>query len=176
MKIVEGIVQRIGYQVTFFCVLAIANLAIAQPSNDRQPSNNDQELPKSGNLSTSLKSGAVNATIPDIFGGEDISDNNQSPITGSVSRTNNESWTMKVFNNSKDQYSVNLDVIQSDVSGATVKSDSYSYNLKPGRSEQRAVSAGIGARDAALNLRSYRNLSAERRKRSEQDKQSEKNN
>ena len=83
---------------------------------------------------------------------------------------------MKVFNNSKDQYSVNLDVIQSDVSGATVKSDSYSYNLKPGRSEQRAVSAGIGARDAALNLRSYRNLSAERRKREEQDKQSEKNN
>ena len=128
------------------------------------------KLPSSGNLSTSLKSGAASAEVPEPFGGDDISGDQLAPITGSVSRATRDSWSMKVFNNTQDEYSVDLDVFQLNMAGQTVKTDSYSYRLKPGSSEQEMISAGIGARDAELNLRHYRNLSQEKRKRAEQEK------
>ena len=126
------------------------------------------KLPKSGNLSTSLKSGAASAEVPEPFGGEDISGEKEAPITGSVSRTSRDAWTVKVFNNTKDEYSVDLDVIQVNMSGATVKTDSFSYRLKPGQSEEEKVSTGIGARDAELNLRNWKNLSKQKRLREQQ--------
>lgn len=127
------------------------------------------KLPSSGNLSTSLKSGAAVAEIPEPFGGDDISGDRLAPITGSVSRATRDSWSMKVFNNTKDEYSVDVDVFQLNTSGQTVKTDSFSYNLKPGASEQEKLSAGIGARDAELNLRRWRNLSEEKRKRAKEN-------
>jgi hypothetical protein len=53
--------------------------------------------------------------------------------------------------------------------GQTVKTDSFSYRLKPGTSEQEKISAGIGARDAELNLRRWKNVSEEKRKRAAQE-------
>jgi hypothetical protein len=127
------------------------------------------KLPPSGNLSTSLKSGAAEAEVPEPFGGEDISGEGLAPITGSVSRVTQDSWSMKVFNNTKDEYSVDLDVFQLNMQGQTVKTDSFSYRLKPGTSEQEKISAGIGARDAELNLRRWKNVSEEKRKRAAQE-------
>jgi hypothetical protein len=50
---------------------------------------------------------------------------------------------------------VNLDVMQKDLDGRTVKSDSYSYNLKAGSSAEREIQAAPSAMEADLNLRSY---------------------
>ena len=80
-------------------------------------------LPPSGNLSTSLKSGAASAEIPQPFGGEDVSGDLLPPITGSVSRVSRDAWSMKVFNNTKDEYSVDVDVLQLNTSGQRVKTD-----------------------------------------------------
>ena len=139
------------------CVLAYSLPAAAQLTDPKR-------LPPSGNLSTSLKSGSASAQVPQPFGGQDISGEQLAPITGSVSRTSRDNWTMRVFNNTKDLYSVDLDVIQVNMQGATVKSDSYSYRLHPGESREETISVGIGARDAALNLRHWHNLSEQERK------------
>ncbi len=144
--------------------LIVTALLLAVPSLVSAQIEDPKRLPRSGNLSTSLKAGSAMSTVPEPFGGDDISGDKLPPITGSVSRTGRDTWTMKVFNNTKDEYSVDLDVIQVNPRGATVKTDSFSYRLKPGESEQEKVSTGIGAMDAELNLRSWKNLSAQRRK------------
>ncbi len=118
----------------------------------------DKELPKTGNLSTSSISGAASATFPDPFGAVDPSGKEESPITGSVSRLTADEWVMKVFNNSKNAYSVIVDVVQRDDRGSEVRRDSYTYMLKPESSEQRKVPAGVGAKEAELNLRNWKDL------------------
>jgi hypothetical protein len=105
--------------------------------------------------------------VVDSFGGEDLSGEHKAPITGSVARSDASHWTIKVCNNNKDSYLVNVDLIQRNESGTTVKFVSYSYRLKPGQSEEEIVPMGLNARSAQLVLRSYRNLSEEQRKREE---------
>ncbi len=118
----------------------------------------ERELPKSGQLSTSVTSGAATTTVPDPFGGIDVSDGEPAPITGSVSRIDAENWRMRVYNNSQDTYSVNLGVQQRDDTGMTIKTDNFSYTLKPGASAEQSIIAASGAMEADLNLRSYRKL------------------
>jgi hypothetical protein len=151
--------RKLVLAVSLVCLASSASAQLTDP----------RELPKSGNLSTSLKTGSASAGVPEPFGGDDISGERLAPITGSVSRASKDNWTMKVFNNTKDEYSVDLDVIQVDTSGKQVKFDSYSYRLKPGESQQEQISAGIDARDAMLNLRNWRNLSQERRDRDKKE-------
>lgn len=151
--------------VSLFAVCLSALVCASASAQLEDPS----KLPSSGNLSTSLKSGAAVAEIPEPFGGDDISGDRLAPITGSVSRATRDSWSMKVFNNTQDEYSVDVDVLQLNTGGQTVKTDSFSYHLKPGHSEQEMISAGIGARDAELNLRRWRNLSQEKRQRAKED-------
>ena len=124
-------------------------------------------LPKSGLLAVSSISGAGNTITSDAFGGEDFSGANVAPITGSVSRVGESSWVCKVFNNSKDEYSINIDLKQLDLSGSQVKFGSYSFRLKPGASDQITSEAGLNARRAELWLRSYKNLTEARAKSAE---------
>lgn len=119
----------------------------------------EKELPKSGNLSTSVMSGAATTEVPDPFGGIDIDDAEAAPITGSVSRIDEDTWRMRVFNNSQDVYSVNLGVQQRDDTGRVIKTDNFSYTLKGGTSAERSIQSASGAFEAALDLRSYRKLS-----------------
>jgi hypothetical protein len=73
------------------------------------------------------------------------------------------------MNNSKDRYSVNLDLVQKNETGSTVKFSSYSYTLRPGQSDGEEVAAGLGARLAELTLRSYRNLTEQEEARKKKD-------
>ncbi len=125
------------------------------------------KLPKSGLLAVSSLSGAGNTITSDAFGGEDFTGANVAPITGSVSRVGESSWVCKVFNNSSDEYSINVDLKQLDLDGSQVKFGSYSFRLKPGASDQITVDSGLNARRAELWLRSYKNLSAARAKSKE---------
>lgn len=118
----------------------------------------DKDLPKKGSLATSSLSGAASATFPDPFGGNDPSGREISPISGSVSRISSEQWEMKVFNNSKDSYSVSVDIIQRDLRGSEVRRDSFSYALKPESSKSEKLPIGPGAYMAELNLRHWSNL------------------
>lgn len=124
-----------------------------------------KKLPKSGILSSSVSTGAVTNNIPQTWGSDSDTSGTEAPIAGSVSRMNPSSWQMKVFNQSKDTYSINVSVIQRDDRGSQVKTDSYSYTLKPGQNESRTVSAGNNSTNAVLELRSFTNLSERQRQR-----------
>jgi hypothetical protein len=117
-------------------------------------------LPKSGLLAVSSISGAGTSVVSDVFDNGDIFGTELPPIAGSVSRNGDSTWSFSVINNSTDRYSVNVDLVQKSESGATVKFGSYSYTLHPGQRDGEEVAAGVGARRAELNLRSYRNLTA----------------
>jgi hypothetical protein len=69
-----------------------------------------------------------------------------------------------VFNNSSDEYSINVDLKQLDLDSHQVKFGSYSFRLKPGASDQITVDTGLNARRAELWLRSYKNLTLARAK------------
>jgi len=128
---------------------------------EAQPAGKKKQLPSSGSLSTSISTGAVDRKIPDVWGGVDSKD--EAPIAGSVSRLNPSTWQMKVFNNSSDTYSANLGVVQRNSRGSVVKTDSFSYTLRPNQSESRTIPAGLNATEAALDLRSFKNLSQKKR-------------
>lgn len=150
--------------VTYVVVLCLCSSVAAE---DAKPER--RRLPKSGMLAVSSISGAGTSVVSDLFGAEDIFGKELPPISGSVSRRGESAWHFSVMNNSKDRYSVNLDLVQKNESGSTVKLSSYSYTLGPGQSDGEEVAAGFAARRAELTLRSYRNLTeqAEARKKKE---------
>jgi hypothetical protein len=138
---------------------AVLSVSVALAENAKAA-----KLPKSGLLAVSSLSGAGNTITSDAFGGEDFTGANVAPITGSVSRVGESSWVCKVFNNSSDEYSINVDLKQLDLDSHQVKFGSYSFRLKPGASDQITVEAGFNARRAELWLRSYKNLTLARAK------------
>jgi len=140
---------------------SFASAEEAQPERKR--------LPKSGMLAVSSISGAGTSVVGDVFGGEDIFGKELPPISGSVSRYGESGWRFSVMNNSKDRYSVNLDLVQKNETGSTVKFSSYSYTLRPGQSYGEEVAAGLSARRAELTLRSYRNLTEQEEARKKKE-------
>lgn len=131
------------------------SLALAQSESVQEKK---KPLPKSGLLAVSSISGAGTSVVSDMFGNENIFGGELPPIAGSLSRRGDSAWSFSVINNSTDRYSVNVDLVQKNESGTTVKFGSYSYTLRPGQRDGEEVAAGVGARRAELSLRSYRNL------------------
>jgi hypothetical protein len=103
--------------------------------------------------------GQVSNAVPEPFGVVDPSGREISPITGSVSRVDSDTWMMKVFNNSgTETYAVDVEVLQRDERGSVVKRDAYSYTLQPKASTSREVSSALNVRAADLNLAKYKNV------------------
>jgi hypothetical protein len=118
----------------------------------------DKVLPKTGSLAASSMLGTGPASFADPFGGEDSSGRETSPITGSVSRVPADKWEIKIFNNSKDSYSVSVDLSQRDLHNTEIRRDSYSYSLKPESVKSEKIAMGVGAQTAELTLRHWSNL------------------
>lgn len=114
-------------------------------------------LPKTGSLSSSGSFGSGSAAVDVPWGDEDAAKGG-APISGSVSRLDAGQWLMKVFNNSKTAYSVNLEVVQFDKSGKRVKGDFYSYVLQPGKSAERKVGSASSTEYAELKLNNWRKM------------------
>jgi len=151
------------------CSVLLAGLGFAQSApGGATPTPAARKLPKSGLLSVLSVSGASSSVTGETFGGDTLFDPTLPPITGSVSRKDSRTWSFSVTNNSPDRYSVNVDLVQRDGAGRTVKNTSYSHLLKPGQTEQQAAQAERTCSRVELYLRSYRNLSEEKRAREEQ--------
>ena len=159
--------KTVRFCLTCLSVIAVVTLALCSSNSveAQLPPAQKTPLPKSGLLAASSMSGAANTQIGDTFGDGDLTGKEIPPITGSVFRKGTDRWAFRVVNNSKDIYSVNVDLIQRNLSGAQVKFESYSYTLKPGARDGEEVGSGLGTMKAELNLRSYRNISEERRKK-----------
>jgi hypothetical protein len=147
----------------YFIVLAICPLvavyAMAAPAANSKATATPTPLPKSGTLSGSYTGGPGKTAVDGNWGsGNEIE--SKSPISGSVSRASGNNWTMKVFNNSKDSYSVDVSVLQLASDGSKIKEDHYSYNLGPSKSEQRSISAQSNTANCSLKLNNWRKTSS----------------
>jgi hypothetical protein len=142
---------------TVFSFLIVLQPAVAEEKRQR-------ELPKSGTLAGSLVSGYDSKAV-DMPWGEEVGDKEAPPISGSVSRVGPNQWVARIFNNTPDRYSVDLEVVQIGESGARVRSDYFSYTLKPGETAERPVRTGANVAQCTLNLRNWKNLSEITRER-----------
>lgn len=147
-----------GIAGAFLLCLGAAG-ALAEGDKDKSA-----EAPKSGVLSRTMDTGyqSTNVDMPwgwEQEGPEGKVAGGEPPISGSVSKISAREWVMRVFNNSADAYSVNLRVQQRDTRGAVLKTDSFSYALKPGEGAERKISSYPNTADAQLSLVSWRKLS-----------------
>lgn len=138
-------------------VLLVGSLAQAVPAEAQEKK---RELPKSGTLSATAGRGNV---VEGVWGGVDLSGEQAPPVSGSVSRIDPNNFQMRAFNNSKDTYSLSLQVVQVDQRGNAVKRDSFSYTLKPNQSAERTVRSAPGAVDARLDVLRWKNLTEKQR-------------
>lgn len=124
----------------------------------------DEDLPKSGNLSSTFLTGKAKSTVPEPFGFDELNRDAQSPITGSVSRAKKPGfWELKVFNNSKEaSYSVDVQVRQLDESLRVVKRDYFTYTLPPSGSRSQMITDSGNTKGAELELTKYTNLTAKK--------------
>lgn len=124
----------------------------------------DKKLPKTGSLSSSYTTGQAANFAEQPFGFDELNREQESPITGSVSRLDKNGLHLKVFNNSQeDTYSVDVEVLQRDDNRTVLKRDYFSYTLPPQGSKTQSVFAAPNVKGADLNLLKWKNLTAKKR-------------
>ena len=150
--------KQISNLLNFLIILSLSFFFSSALSAEEKKEKPTPELPKSGSLSSTVSGVYDSRVVPGPWGGVDPSGESSSPISGSVSRVSANKWVMKVFNNSDDTYSVNLAVHQFNLTGSKIKSDSFSYNLKPGESAQRDITSLAQTEQCSLDLVSWRKI------------------
>jgi len=140
-------------------ILTLAGLLVCVLFNAGFLFAEEDELPGSGTLSVSGVGGFEGKTVDGVWGGLDGKGDQKAPISGSVSRAGRDKWVMRLFNNSEDKYSVNVEVVQQDEAGKSIKKDRYSYTLSAGESKERSINARANTEQCQLNLTSWKNLS-----------------
>lgn len=163
MKIKNNtIVAAIGTFIFFsFFSLLVEHSALCAPTEDSNASTTAEkkpELPKSGSLSTSGDFGYRRSAVGGEWGGTDQQGKDVAPISGSVSKLSDNEWVMKAFNNSKDTYSVSLEVAQYGVNGQRLKGDFFSYTLRPSQNVERKISASPSTKSCDLKLQSWKKI------------------
>lgn len=143
MKIIVGIL----FASIIFCGVLSPQGSIAEQK---------KELPRSGSLASTMTSGQEDVAVSQPWGDDDISGKNPPPISGSISRLNQRKWLMKVFNNTKDRYSVDVEVVQFNEKGTRLRSDYFSYTLDGNQSVEREVSSALKVTECQVNLRDWR--------------------
>jgi hypothetical protein len=167
--------QRVPFAMVALWLSGAAMLPVspagAQSGAPAAKKEEKKELPKSGSLSRALSAGSSSQSLPEPWGFEGAESKEKAPITGSVYRAARDKWTMKVFNNSKeDTYATTVEVVQYGPGAKKLKGDSFSFTLRPGQSEQTTLNSVLGSTDASLELRSWKNLTARKAAREEERK------
>lgn len=130
----------------------------AAPDSKSSGVESADDLPKSGVLSASGAGGPRGWNLSEPWGGVDAQGAERSPISGSVSRQNDREWVMRLFNNSEDPYAVTVQVKLFGSTGGALRSETFSYSLKPGASADRVIRAPTGVSEGQLSLLSWKNL------------------
>ena len=157
MYIAEGLMNRFLVAIALTFTMTVTSIAQSRVVPD-------EDLPKSGNLSSTFLTGKAKSTVPEPFGFDELNRDLQSPITGSVSRGKPGFWELKVFNNSKEtSYSVDVEVRQLDESLSVVKRDYFTYTLPPNGSKRQMITDGVNTKGAELELTKFTNLSVKKK-------------
>ncbi|WKZ57052.1 MAG: hypothetical protein QY326_10015 [Bdellovibrionota bacterium] len=149
--------------VLFLCALCVPSFLLAEVSKPKA-----KELPQSGVLSESATAG-TRAEVANPWGDVGLGGDDAAPISGSISRGKGNNWIMKVFNNSEDPYTVNLEVEQLTANGTRARSDYYSYTLKGGANAEQPISATPQVKDMRLKLRNWKNLAPKKEEAAPKD-------
>ena len=154
-KINTPIFNKLFLSICFFVtILSCMPLAYSQESADSGAKKKEKQFPKSGTLAST--SGGGTSSSVGGFGDTPLTDEDQAaPIGGSVNREKN-SWVARVFNNSKDSVSGNYKLVQKGKNGATIKTDSFSVNLAPGKSAERSFTANPLSVSGSLDVVSWK--------------------
>lgn len=133
--------------------LFVFGLSLPQSSSAEKE---EQDLPRSGSLASTMTSGQEDVVVDQPWGDDDITGKNPPPISGSISRLNQRKWLMKVFNNTKDRYSVDVEVVQFNERGSRLRSDYFSYTLDGNQSVEREVPSAMNVTECQVNLRDWK--------------------
>lgn len=146
-------------------VLLLVAGALPAAAENETKAEKKEELPKSGVLSRSGTAGGgrKSTTVAMPWGGVDQASQSTAPIAGSVSKISAREWKAFIVNNSEDTYEVDVRVVQLDKRGTQVKTDSFSYTLKPKQAVERMVAATFSTMDAQLMLERWKLLSAKKK-------------
>ena len=152
-----GFILGVGADLAFFQ----AGDSFAVPEGSAAPAVKEVEepsLPPSGTLASSGSSGySGKGRSPAAWGGDDLFSGKRAPISGSIAKEGDRSWSMSVNNSDQEAtYSIDVSVEQYNVNGDRIKLDSYSYTLAPGASQSRTVGSPNGVTEARLELRKWR--------------------
>lgn len=140
----------------FLCTVIVAgSFAIAEGKK--------KELPPRGALASSSTSGYGARAQELPWGDVDISGKGASPVSGSVSRASATTWVVKLFNNSKDQYSVSCSFVQLGKKGERITGSAISATLKPGGKYEQVVPMALNAVNTSLNLDSWKRFETKKK-------------
>lgn len=148
--------MRSLFRIVFIVLFFISSLAVAQDSVEKK-----EELPASGRLAGSSVSGYGYTGFEGAWGGENLTGENASPISASVKRQDKQNWLVRVFNNSEDEYKLNLLIEQKDDTSKRLKSNPLSVSLKAGESFERTIRAHVLAAHATVNLSRWSKIEKE---------------
>jgi hypothetical protein len=111
---------------------------VVAPANTPTPPK-ETPLPQQGVLSSTSLSGTTGTRRDGQWGDTNPMSKDKPPVSASLSRLNNQLWLLRLFNNSEEAYSVDLQVVQYNAKGTKIKSDSFSYYLRAGQKEDRKI-------------------------------------
>lgn len=127
-----------------------------------------KKLPQSG-LIAGTKTGEYGGTQIDGPWGGIHTTGKQDPISGSCSKTGSFSWTLKVFNNTKNRYNVSLGLVQYDIRNRQLKSDTFFAAIAAGQKIERVYQSHPDATQCAVQLNNWKAI--ERKKSPEELKE-----
>lgn len=115
-----------------------------------------KDLPKTGVLALYMSSASTNVKAPLPWGGVDASGDKPSPLTASILKRE-DGWIIRIVNNSTDKgYSANFEFASYDAKGKKIKSDPFSYSLKPGERVERPSRGTENTAAAQVALTSWK--------------------
>ncbi|NLF26053.1 MAG: hypothetical protein GX589_10415 [Deltaproteobacteria bacterium] len=172
VKAIERSVCAVVFIGLLFGLVVSSVSAQSQTTAKKTAAKNEkkEKLPPSG-LIAGTKTGEFGGTqIDGPWGGIHTSGSKADPISGSCSKKDSFTWTLKVFNNSKDKYNVNLAMLQFDVRNRQLKSDAFFSQIGPGQSIERVFPSHPDAAQCAVKLNNWKKI---QRKKSAEELQQE---
>lgn len=143
--------------------------AISQVGAQEMP----KKLPKMGVLASTGGGALSNYDAPDVWGGNDISGDEEPPIMASIVRTSPEKWTVNITNTTDDPYSISIRFTQTADGGRSLNSNSFSFSLRPKESASESVTANSSSTGGIVTLTNWKNNAPKKKPTAEAEGQTE---
>mgnify|MGYP001301457709 CR=1 FL=1 len=138
------------YTKILFIILSFFNLSVYC----EEP----ETLPKEGLIASSNFT-STSDSIDGPWGGINITDDDRSPVSGSVKKISNTEYEYTIVNNSDSQYSSSIGLVQFDKNKKIIKTTNTNVNLKPGEKVSRTFRAAPLTNNVSIKLNKWKKKS-----------------